>query len=289
MCGRYASFRQAQDLADAFARAGYLQDVLFQTGALALPASYNIAPTNNIAIVVDRPTTTAQAENLVTAQGEIPALTQTQVVRQVQVARWGLVPSWAKDPSIGTRMINARQETLADKPSFRSAFNHRRCIIVADGYYEWQAATSPGGKKTPFYISPADGSLFAFAGLYEFWRRPPEPNQAAPAQSGSLQEQPSSPAEQTQPWLVTTTIITAAAHGTLGKIHDRRPVFLSPDHFDRWLDPTLSGDQVQDLLQVAPVATTERVVSTAVNSVANNNPALIIGDNTQRPVQGSLL
>lgn len=272
MCGRYASFRQAQDLADAFARAGYFQDVLFQAEALALPASYNIAPTTNISIVVDRPTTAQQAESLVTVTGEIPHLEEPQIVRQVQVARWGLVPSWAKDPSVGVRMINARQETLAQKPSFKSAFNQRRCIVVADGYYEWQAPTSPGGRKTPFFISPADGGLFAFAGLYEFWRPAP-----GPEQSGN------------QPWLVTATIITAAARGALGEVHDRRPVFLTPDHFDRWLDPQLPGAQVQDLLLVEPVATTQVAVSTAVNSVANNDPSLIIPDQATYPTQGALL
>lgn len=271
MCGRYASFRQAQDLADAFARAGYIQDVLFQPEALALAASYNIAPTTDIAIVVDRPTTPQQAEDLVTAQGEVLALETPQIVRQVQVARWGLVPAWAKDPSIGVRMINARQETLASKPSFRAAFDKRRCIIVADGYYEWQAPSSPGGNKTPFYITPADGGVFAFAGLYEFWR--------------PTVDQP----ESARPWLVTATIITAAAHGALGQVHDRRPIFLSPHHFDRWLNPDLRAAQVKDLLEVEPVATNQVPVSTAVNSVAHNNPSLITPDHSLRPTQGSLL
>lgn len=256
MCGRYASFRQAQDLADAFAKAGFLQGVLFQTEALAAPANYNVAPTTDIAIIVDRPAGASQTSDLVTADGELVPLTPGQMVRQVQLARWGLVPSWAKDPTIGVRMINARSETLMEKASFKRAFAARRCIIPADGYYEWQAPQSPGGRKIPMYISPQSGKSFAFAGLYEFWR--PEPDAAGLA-----------------PWLVTATIITAQAHGELGKVHDRRPIFLAPEHYDRWLDPTLGAAQVQELLDVEPEATKIVPVSTRVNRVSNNDPSLI--------------
>lgn len=279
MCGRYASFRQAQDLAAAFARAGFFQGVLFQPEALAAPASYNVAPTTDIPIIVDRPTTGAQKAALVTADGSVfdpgPDMSgEDEVIRQVQLARWGLVPPWAKDPSIGVKMINARSETVAEKPSFKRALATRRCIIPADGYYEWQAAQAPVKTKTPMYITPQDGSLFAFAGLYEFWRQAPAPGVET---------------EGNSPWLVTATIITAAAHGDLGEIHDRRPVFLTPEHYDRWLNPQLPAAEIMDLLSAAPVETKHVAVSTKVNSVANNDPSLIVPESSPQPEQGLLL
>ena len=256
MCGRYASFRQAQDLADSFARAGFTQGVLFQPEALALPASWNIAPTTSVAMIVDRPVTAAQAGSLVTASGTPSGLEGSdKPVRQVEWARWGLVPSWAKDPSIGVKMINARAETVADKPSFKRALAARRAIVPADGYYEWQAGTP----KVPYYISAADGRPFAFAALYEFWQAPSDP--AVPAAPS--------------PWLVTTTIITTAARGDLGAIHDRRPVFLTPDVFDLWLDPSLGAAEVADILTADPIATKHVAVSARVGSVAHNDPGLI--------------
>lgn len=244
MCGRYASFRQAQDIADTFAIEEVAPDV-----ALLAP-SWNIAPTTTVRIVTER----ADAET-----GEVR--------RALRAARWGLVPSWAKDPSIANRMINARAETIAEKPAFKKALAARRCLVIADGYYEWQAATAgraatvgrtaTAGRaaKQPFYIRPADGSLLAMAGLYEFWR-----DRASAADA---------------PWVVTTTIITTAASGALAEIHDRRPVGLASEEWDPWLDPAVGADEAARLLSGEGPAMIAEPVSTAVNRVGIDGPELI--------------
>ena len=239
MCGRYASFREAQDLADAFAAPDVADD------ARLLPPSWNVAPTDPVRIVVER-------------EGE----RDDDVQRSLRVARWGLVLGWAKDPSVGSRMINARVETLAIKPAFRKALLTRRCIVPAEGYYEWQEVER-GGKpaKQPFWIHAADGSPLAFAGLYEFWRDPDR------ADDDPLR------------WLVTMTIVTGGA-GTedpaLGPIHDRRPVVLDPAGWDAWLDPlTRDADAVLPLLDARSPRLVPTPVSPAVGSVRNNGPELI--------------
>lgn len=265
MCGRYASFRQAQDLADAFARAGYIQDVLFAGGTAAWPESYNVAPTQDIRIIVDRPlTSAARQESFVLASGAPADLSMIsdEPVRQVRRARWGLVPSWAKDTSIGARMINARAETIAEKPAFKRALASRRCIIPADGYFEWHKGEGEGkAPKTPYFITPADGSMFAFAGIFEFWR--------APQPEGALQDEEAE-------WLVTASIITTAATGELGAIHDRRPVFLTPAEYDTWLDPEVGASEALALLDIPVIPTQQFVVSTEVNRVVNNHAGLIV-------------
>ncbi|WP_333810908.1 SOS response-associated peptidase [Timonella senegalensis] len=258
MCGRYASFRQAQDLADAFARSGFIQDVLFADGSDEWRESFNIAPTQDVRIVVERPlTAAARTETFVDASGQVVDLStiNDDPVRQVRLARWGLVPSWAKDPSIGSRMINARSETIAEKPAFKRALASRRCIVPADGYYEWQKGETAKSPKTPFYITPADGSPFAFAGIYEFWK---------PKDGGDDAQ-----------WLVTVSIITTAADRELGEIHDRRPVFLTPEHYDSWLDPEVGAQEALGILGIDVIDTQHVIVSTDVNKVANNSPELI--------------
>jgi len=232
MCGRYASFRQAQDIADTFGIEEVAPDV-----ALLAP-SWNIAPTTTVRIVTER----ADAET-----GEVR--------RALRAARWGLVPPWAKDPSIGDRMINARAETIAEKPAYKKALAARRCLVIADGYYEWQAATTDRPAKQPFFIRPADGSLLAIAGLYEFWR-----DRASTAAA---------------PWLVTTTIITTAASGALAKIHDRRPVGLVPEEWDPWLDPAVGADEAARLLSGEGPEMIAEPVSTAVNRAGIGGPELI--------------
>ena len=232
MCGRFASFRQAQDIADAFVIEEVAPDV-----ALLAP-SWNIAPTTTVRIVAER----ADPET-----GEVR--------RALRAARWGLVPSWAKDPSIGNRMINARAETVAAKPAYKKALAARRCLVVADGYYEWQAAAAGRAAKQPFFIRPKDGSLLALAGLYEFWR------DRASAADG--------------PWLVTTTIITTAASGELAAIHDRRPVGLGPDAWDPWLDPTVGAEEAARLLSGNGPAMIAAAVSSTVNRVGADGPELI--------------
>jgi len=206
----------------------------------AAPApNYNVAPTNQVAFVVERPVEGAAGPQ-----------------RQLRAARWGLVPSWAKDPSIGARMINARWENAAEKPAFRSAFAKRRCLIPADGYFEWylpadaaSGATKP--VKQPYFIHRADGADLALAGLYEFWRPTAE-----------------------QDWLVTVTVLTTDSTGPLAAIHDRMPVIIGPSGYSRWLDPAATVDEAFDARLPVDLLTAYPV-STAVNSVRNNFPELL--------------
>ena len=267
MCGRYASFRDAQDLADEFAVAA--PDVA--EDARGLPPSWNVAPTDAVRVVVERaPKPAAGADH---AGADHADHADDAPRRSLRLARWGLVPGWAKDPSIGARMINARVETLDSKPAFRKALAVRRCLVPAEGYYEWKAApddappvTGPTGRrrkppKQPFWIHPADDGPLAFAGLYEFWRDPQR------ADDDPLR------------WLVTMTVVTGGAptdDPALAEIHDRRPVMLDRARWDAWLDPTLTDTAraVELLRQPAPplVATP---VSTDVNTVGNDGPHLV--------------
>lgn len=239
MCGRYAAAKDASALAVEFEAVASASD--------DLSANYNVAPTTRVHIVVDR---------------EVDADRQ----RTLEIARWGLIPSWAKDPSIGSRMINARAETVAEKPAFRRAFAKRRCLVPADGYYEWYTPTDPGapvgraGKpvKQPFYIHPADGSSLAMAGLYEWWRDP---------SAGEGDE---------SAWRLTCTIITTDATDDVGRIHDRMPMIIDHDHWEPWLDPSVGADEAGSLLVPAAAGRLEAYpVSTRVNSVRNNGPELL--------------
>lgn len=204
-----------------------------------VPPSYNIAPTDRVRLVFER------LENDGGAR-----------VRRLSTARWGLVPSWAQDPRGGARLINARRETVTEKPSFRKAALTRRALVPADGYYEWQK-TEAG--KIPVYLHSTDARPLAFAGLFEYW------------------PDPSLPEKHPDKWLRTCTIITTAATDALGHIHDRTPVIVPPEMFDDWLDPAVnSAADVQQLLDAVPEPhLVPRTVSTQVNSVRNNGPKLI--------------
>jgi len=165
--------------------------------------------------------------------------------------QWGLIPSWAKDPSIGSKMINARSESVAEKPAFRSAFRSRRCLVPASGFYEWQAT---GAKvKQPWLILPADGPLLVFAGLWESWKDP------------------------TGTRLETCTILTTAPNGMMAEIHDRLPVILDSEAFPVWLDPAIDdAEALQSLLVPCPDEWLEKVpVSTRVSNVRNDDPDCI--------------
>ena len=168
-----------------------------------LPPSWNVAPTQDVYAVVERP-----------PRGEPEASAE----RRLRVVRWGLVPSWAKDPAIGNRMINARMETVAEKPAFRRAFAKRRALLPADGYFEWYGEVK--GKKQPFFIRPADGGVLAMAGLYELWRDPAVP-----------------PDSDVDPWLWTVTVLTTTATDELGRIHDRMPLLVERDEVRRVARP----------------------------------------------------
>jgi putative SOS response-associated peptidase YedK len=170
--------------------------------------------------------------------------------RQLSLLRWGLVPSWAKDPAMGNRMINARAETVAEKPSFRAAFKRRRCLIPADGYYEWQKV---GKRKQPYYFRMKDDRPFAFAGLWEQW-------------SGGKGDAPE-PME-------TCTIITTEANELGRPIHDRMPVIVHPDEYAFWLDPRVEDrSRLETLLRpYDPGEMMAEPVTTHVNNVRNDDP-----------------
>ncbi|MGW2092748.1 SOS response-associated peptidase [Promicromonospora sukumoe] len=240
MCGRFASFTQTQDLADELAIAELAED------ARLLPPSWNVAPTDPVRIVVER-----------------AARDSAEVTRSLRLARWGLVPSWSKDPSGGARMINARSESLVDKPAFAKPFKARRCLVLADGYYEWRKLSLPasGSKKVPkqpYWIHPAGPGVAAFAGLYEFWRNP--------AASESDPDR----------WLVSTTVVTRPASDDMAAIHDRMPLVLPPGAWNRWLDPAV-GDAT-DLLEIDNLPLATLPVGDAVGSVQNDGPSLIEAD-----------
>jgi putative SOS response-associated peptidase YedK len=169
--------------------------------------------------------------------------------REGTMLKWGLIPSWAKEPSIGNKLANARADTVAEKPAFRSAFKKRRCLVLADGFYEWRAAS---GGKTPYYFQLKDGSPFAFAGLWERWEKGEEPVESC-------------------------TLITTEANGVVGQVHDRMPVILDPGSYDRWLDP---NEQRAEALKAMLVPLpdewmTAHPVSKLVNNPRNEGPKCV--------------
>jgi putative SOS response-associated peptidase YedK len=238
MCGRYASSRSPEDLVEEF-------EVVADRTPAPLAADYNVAPTKEVYAVVERPPSRDSPE---------------PPERQLRVLTWGLVPSWAKDPSIGNRMINARMETVADKPAYKRAFAARRCLLPADGYFEWYptSRTTKAGKplKQPFFIRPADGGVLAMAGLYEIWR------------------DPSRAEDDPERFRWTCTVITTDAEDSLGRIHDRMPLMVERDRWSQWLDPRVCGE-LSLLVPAAPGRLEAYPVSTAVGNVRNNGPELV--------------
>jgi len=237
MCGRYVSVKSTASLLDEF-------DAVDETDDASSKPRYNIAPTTGIRIVVNR-----------VPHGEPK---DADPVRQLRLARWGLVPSWAKDLSVGNRMFNARAESVSQKSAFSKAFAVRRCLVPADGWYEWQKVTDPDGKpgKQAYLMTPTDGHSLAFAGLYEFWK----PKDAEDAD-----------------WLTSVTILTVAAQGELAEIHERMPLVLGRRNWARWIDPTQDGPT--ELLRPEDEAAREslelRPVSSKVNSVTNDSADLL--------------
>lgn len=245
MCGRYAASRDAGGLVEEF------EVDADESGDVA--PSWNVAPTDTAPVVLDRAPRTPDGEP-----------DRSSATRRLRALRWGLVPSWAKDRAIGARLINARVETLLDKPAFRRAASTRRCLVPADGWFEWQVspvATDAKGKprKQPFFISRRDGSSTALAGVYEFWR----PADADP--------------QDHQAWLTTFAVLTTRAETGLDRIHDRMPVVLDREVWKRWLDPELTDpEEVTAMLRPVPAGRFLAVpVSARVGSVRVNDPGLV--------------
>ncbi|MGW6568904.1 SOS response-associated peptidase [Streptomyces sp. NPDC054975] len=241
MCGRYASTRSPQDLTRLFQVTDWRPDE-------ALAPSWNVAPTDEVYAVLER---TARDDD------------RDAVRRELRALKWGLVPSWAKDPKSGARMINARVETVHEKPAYRRAFAKRRCLLPADGFYEWEQVkdeTTGKPRKQPYFIEAGDGQVMAMAGLYEYWRNPDVTSDGDP-----------------DAWLMTCTIITTEATDAAGRVHPRMPLALHPDHYDVWLDPHHQNTEDLRVLLTQPADghLNARPVSTAVNNVRNNGPHLL--------------
>jgi putative SOS response-associated peptidase YedK len=232
MCGRFALFTPPVRLAR------YFQATLGDDVDPERRPSWNVAPTTAVLAVTARRTTE-----------------DGPVERTLTGRRWGLVPSWAKDPSAGSRLFNARGESVATKPSFRSAFKSRRVIIPADGFYEWQKQDS--GAKQPHFFTRADGEPLALAGVAEAWW-----DKEAPSD---------------EPAIRSCSIITTTGGPDMDGIHDRMPVILHPDTFELWLSPDMEdAAELTSLLRPAPDGTiVHRPVSQRVGSVRNNDPELI--------------
>jgi putative SOS response-associated peptidase YedK len=230
MCGRYVSVRSDEDLTEEF-------DAIDATNDASPAPNYNVAPTDPVRVVVNRPLRDAAGTQ---------ALTPT---RQLRVASWGLIPSWSKDRKTQGRMFNARIETVSTTNAFRRAYAQRRCLVPADGWYEWQAT---GAGKQPMYMTREDGHPVAFAGLYEFW-----------GEDGQT--------------VTSCTILTAPSAGPLAEIHDRMPLVLPRKAWGRWLDPDVADPA--DLLTSWDEAGGEhlelRPVASLVNKVDNNGPELL--------------
>jgi putative SOS response-associated peptidase YedK len=217
VCGRYAASRRPDDLVGEF-------EVFRLRPDAQVPPDWNVAPTKDVPAIL--------AE--IDAEGE-------RFVRVLRRMRWGLIPWWADDPGIGSRHINARAETVAEKPVFRDAFAKRRCLLPADGYYEWHG-------KRPYFLHRRDGRVLALAGIYEVWRG-----------------------------MWTCAIVTTAAEDELGHLHDRMPLFVERERYGEWLDPRTSDPAaLRALLVPAAAGQLEAYpVSTAVGNVRSSGPQLV--------------
>ncbi len=233
MCGRFVSTTPLTDLAERL----LVDEVRTDDDR----PNWNVTPRSSVVIVAES-----------SRASEDDGQEHRRVLDRV---RWGLVPSWAKDLSIGDKLINARAETVREKPAFRRAFAKRRCLIPVDGFYEWKVV--PGRKtKQPFYIHSADGAPITFAGLYEVWRDKTDPD---------------------APWIRSCAIVTTDANSTIAAVHDRMPVVLEPAAHEQWLDP--DNHDVDGLAGLLVPAAEERLrcypVRLLVNKPANNGPELL--------------
>ncbi|MCC5951302.1 MAG: SOS response-associated peptidase [Acidimicrobiia bacterium] len=237
MCGRFVSSSPPDEVARTFG-------ALLADERLLEP-SWNVAPTNDVWVV-----------------------TEDGGARRMAPHRWGLVPPWAKDPSVGSRMINARAETLAERNSYKRPFRSRRCIVPVDGFYEWTKV--PGQRrKQPWFISATDGSPLALAGLWERWRPKEGHDGDGEAEAGGE--------------LRSCTIITGSPNDKVAEVHDRMPVILPPERWDQWLDPQQDDLELlgQFLVPAPSELLTLRPVSTAVNNVRNKGPEVLAALETE--------
>jgi len=216
MCGRYRLSRRKQIVEEHFDCGSDEPD---------WAPRYNIAPTQSVPVIRQN---------------------TKEPVRKLSLMRWGLIPSWAKDPSVAASMINARAETAATKPAFRDALKSRRCLIPADGFYEWSRT---GKAKQPYCLEVHEGELFAFAGIWDRWKDP----------SGQ--------------WVKSCSILTTTPNAVTAAVHDRMPVILDPDAYDVWLDPGMTKvEAVSDLLKPCDARLMRRYpISTRINHVANDD------------------
>jgi putative SOS response-associated peptidase YedK len=263
MCGRYAASRRPEDLVGLFGVERWEPEETVE-------ADWNVAPTKPVHAVLDRP---------------LRGAGDPRPVRQLRTLRWGLVPGWAKSPDLGVKMINARAETVHEKSAYRRPFAARRCLLPADGWYEWmtgeeeldleQRGRRKRSRKQPYFVTPADGGIMALAGLYEFWRDRTVPD------------------DDPRAWWTTCTVVTteadtgllagatgeADARGpqSLADIHPRMPLVLTPDRWDAWLDPGRTDPDAVRTLLVPPPSGSLRAhpVSTDVSNVRNNGPGLV--------------
>jgi putative SOS response-associated peptidase YedK len=220
VCGRFTQTTDPAEVAEAF-------EADLSAEARALPPRWNVAPTQDVTAVLPH-----------------------EGGRRVEALRWGLVPAWASSPAIGSRLINARAETVASTPAFRVAIRRRRCLIPADGFYEWRRE---GRRRQPFLAAPAHGGPIAFAGLWSLWRD-----------------------ADADEWLRSCAIVTTTPNAVLAELHDRMPVVLEPDAWARWLDPDADPGEVRALLRPAPDDVLRLVpVSPLVNDVRNEGAHLV--------------
>jgi len=216
MCGRYRLSRRKQIIEEHFDAVSGEED---------WSSGYNIAPTQRIPVIRQHP---------------------KEPVRELSLIRWGLIPSWAKDSSVAVRTINARSETSATKPAFRDSLKPRRCLIPADGFYEWMRT---GKAKQPYCFEVSDGQLFAFAGLWDRWK------------------------DSNDKWVKTCSILTTTPNAVTARVHDRMPVILDPDDYDLWLDPGMNNvTAATDLLKPYEARLMRCYpISTRINQVANDD------------------
>jgi putative SOS response-associated peptidase YedK len=244
VCGRYAAAKDPATLAAEF-------DAFDATEDHAPAADHNVAPTKDVVAVVQRH-----------PRDDDGKADESRTVRSLRVMRWGLIPAWAKDRSIGARMINARSESAATSNAFKTSLAKRRCLLPADGWFEWRMEVPPpaGGRgkvrKQPFFMTRPDGASLAMAGLWTVWR---------------------DPQVKDGPPVVSAAVLTTAAEGRLADVHDRMPLLMAAEHWAAWLDP--DAEDPGDLLTSPPLDLVEalelRPVSSKVNNVRNNGPELV--------------